>query len=120
MVGALQSQPLANLRRKGDCPPLRNGYCSHAAILQYSRSFVKFPEGPDLPLAKLILQAPSLLLHGGCRIVVAVDVVAEDPVVIDEGSLDDLRTRDHYGLLDIDRLLNDYGCGCNIGGTGNG
>jgi hypothetical protein len=91
--------------------------CSNTAIQQI---ICQIPEGPDLPLAKLILQAPSLLLHSSCRVVVAVDVVAEDPVVIDEGSFDDLRTGDHYGLLDIDRLLNDYGCGCNIGGTGNG
>jgi hypothetical protein len=50
MLGALQSQPLANFRGKGDCPPLGNGYCSHAAILQYGRSFVKFSEEPIIEL----------------------------------------------------------------------
>ena len=58
------------------------------------------------------------LLHGSCGVVVAVDVVAGDAVAINEWGLDDLGTGDHYGLLDIDRLLNDYGCGCDICGAG--
>jgi hypothetical protein len=48
------------------------------------------------------------LLHGSCGVVVTVDVVAGDAVAINEWGLDDLGTGDHYGLLDIDRLLNDY------------
>jgi len=58
------------------------------------------------------------LLHGSCGVVVAVDVVAGDAVAINEWGLDDLGTGDHYGLLDINRLLNDYGCGCDIGRPG--
>ena len=41
VLGTLQPQSLPDLRRESDRPALRNGYCSHAAILQYGTTNVK-------------------------------------------------------------------------------
>lgn len=60
------------------------------------------------------------LMHGCCRVVVPVDVVAEDPVVIDQRGLNGSRSGNHHGLLDIDRLLDDHRCRRNIGWPGDG